>query len=53
MVKDNLQIFTTIFKKDDKKLINILIDENISKIILGWNNGISDYSYLSLSKKYI
>ena len=32
---------------------NILIDEDISKIILGWNNGISDYSYLSLIKKNI
>tara|TARA_E500000178_G_C16965955_1_gene728424 strand:+ start:552 stop:1598 length:1047 start_codon:yes stop_codon:yes gene_type:complete len=40
-------------KDDIENYSNILIDDNISKIILGWNNGISDYSYLSLIKKNI
>ncbi len=40
-------------KDDIENYSNILNDEDISKIMLGWNNGISDYSYLSLIKKNI
>ena len=32
---------------------NIIEDDQLKKIILGWNNGICDYSYFSIVKKLI
>ena len=40
-------------KDNDNRYSHILTDKEISKIILGWNNGICDYSYLSQVKKNI
>ena len=38
---------------DNENYSHILNDHEISKIILGWNNGIADYSYTSFIRKNI
>jgi hypothetical protein len=40
-------------KDEIESYSHIIDDKNISKIILGWNNSICDYSYVSFFKKII